>query len=335
MNPPQAPIEIRVEELHKQFDERPVLRGVNLTIRRGEIVAILGASGGGKTVLLQHLIGHYQPDAGRVLIADHDATSGQPREPGRAAPETIDRASAPLVDLATLDCDAMDRLRHHWAVVFQPNALFTGSVYENIALWMREVKLMAESQIRPRVENALKAVGLDPGAVMERDRSKLSGGMAKRVAIARAIAMQPRLIFYDEPTTGLDPSMATQIHDLIQRMHEEEGTEGIRDKGNKGMRELGNEGMRDDASNGSASSSQSLNPLIPQSLSSAPRTSVIITHDTQLLRRLGPRVVLLHEGRVVFDGPYAEFRDKAADMSVVRPYIEQMPSLQLRSVPHA
>jgi len=318
VNPPQAPIEIRVEELHKQFDERPVLRGVNLTIRRGEIVAILGASGGGKTVLLQHLIGHYQPDAGRVLVADHDSPL-----PGN------------LVDLAMLDCDAMDRLRIHWAVVFQPNALFTGSVYENIALWMREVKLMEESQIRPRVENALKAVGLDPDAVMQRDRSKLSGGMAKRVAIARAIAMQPRLIFYDEPTTGLDPSMATQIHDLIQRMHEEErdeGTEGRRDE--VGIKGSGTEGSRDEGKEAEPIPTSSLRPSVPSSLP-VPRTSVIITHDTQLLRRLGPRIVLLHEGRVVFDGPYAEFHDKAADMPVVRPYIEQMPSLQLRAVPHA
>ncbi len=267
-----APPEIRVEDLHKSFGENEVLCGIDLVIDRGNIVAIVGGSGCGKTVLLDHIIGLLQPDRGRVLVADHE-TEG-----------------APLTDLATLDEEGMDRIRVHWAVVFQRNALFSGTVYENIALWLREVQRQEEEAIAPQVRAAVEAVGLDPKTVLSKDREELSGGMAKRVAVARAIAMNPLLIFYDEPTTGLDPHHAAQIHDLIAATHAGRGKSLI------------------------------------------PRTSVIITHDKDLLQRLEPRIVMLHHGAVFFDGPYESFKQSTS--SVIRPYFSEMQALQERKGHH-
>jgi len=258
-------IEIRVEDLHKGFRGHAVLTGVDLEIPRGNMLAIVGASGCGKTVLLHHIIGHLKPDKGRVLVADHE------------------QEGAPLVDLATLDEDGLDHVRLHSAIVFQRNALFSATVYENIALWLREIKGMDEDAIHVRAREALDAVGFKGDqSVLSKDRSELSGGMAKRVALARALAMRPHTIFFDEPTTGLDPVNATQIYDLILATHTERGE--------------------------------------------VKRTTVIITHDKDLLRRLEPRIVMLHRGKVHFDGSYAEFM--ASDSPAIRPYLEAMPSLQ-------
>lgn len=258
-------VEIVVEDLYKAFRGYPVLKGIDLEVPRGDMVAIVGASGCGKTVLLHHIIAHLKPDRGRVLVADHE------------------RQGAPLVDLATLDETGLDRIRLHMAVVFQRNALFSATVYENIALWLREIKRMEEDDILARAREALDAVGFKgDDSVLSKDRSELSGGMAKRVAVARALAMRPKTIFFDEPTTGLDPVNAAQIHDLIGTTHR-----------GAGDRE---------------------------------RTTVIITHDKDLLRRLEPRIVMLHDGKVHFDGPYAAF--EASSSQVVRPYLEAMPGLQ-------
>jgi phospholipid/cholesterol/gamma-HCH transport system ATP-binding protein len=261
------PLEIRIEDLHKVFDDNAVLRGVDLDVRRGEIAAIVGGSGCGKTVLLEHIIGQMQPDSGRVLVADHEETG------------------SPLVDLAAIDDIRMDRIRVHWAVVFQRNALFTGTVYENLALWLREVKGLPEAEIRPLARAALVAVGLDADEVIDQDRDDLSGGMAKRVAVARALAMEPILMFYDEPTTGLDPQHAAQIHDLIATTHQHENPGGA-------------------------------------------RTTLIITHDKDLLHRLHPRIIMIHEGRIYYDGTYEHFRE--LDSPIIRPYFDLMPVLQLR-----
>jgi phospholipid/cholesterol/gamma-HCH transport system ATP-binding protein len=228
------------------------------------MVAIVGASGCGKTVLLHHIIAHLRPDRGRVLVADHE------------------REGSPLVDLAALDERGLDRIRVHTAVVFQRNALFSATVYENIALWLREIKRMGEEDILRRAREALDAVGFKGDeSVLWKDRGELSGGMAKRVALARALAMRPHTIFFDEPTTGLDPVNAGQIYELIYGTHHEPGA--------------------------------------------VKRTTVIITHDKDLLRRLEPRIVMLHGGRVHFDGPFSAF--EASDSDAVRPYLETMGSL--------
>ena len=261
-----AGVEIRVEGLHKAFDEHGVLRGVDLSIPTGAFVAVVGGSGCGKSVLLSHILGLLQPDGGRVLV----------RAP--------DRPGAPLVDLAGLNSNDLDDLHTHWGVVFQRNALFSGSVLDNIGLWLEEVRHLGDAAIDTIAAEVLAAVGLphDPDFLDSRVDS-LSGGMAKRIAIARALAMAPRCMFFDEPTTGLDPVTAAQIQDLLLASHGE---------------------------------------------GEAMRTTVIITHDKDLLYRLRPRVVMLHEGKVSFDGSFEDF--EASDSPIIRPYFELMPVLHRR-----
>jgi phospholipid/cholesterol/gamma-HCH transport system ATP-binding protein len=261
------PIEIRLEGVSKSFGDHEVLRDINLTIHRGELVALVGGSGSGKSVLLDCMTGLLRPTSGRVLVANHSLED------------------APLQDLARLDHDELDEIRLHWSIVFQRNALYSGPVYDNIALWLQQNTKLSSSEIAERVEQSLRAVGFDrPEEIAQKSRSELSGGMAKRVAIARAIAMAPDIIFYDEPTSGLDPRLSSQIHDLISRTHAETAPDGER------------------------------------------RTSLVITHDKDLLARLQPRVVMLHDHGVHFDGAFRDFAE--SDSDVIRPYFELMPTLQ-------
>lgn len=273
--PPTA--EIVVSQLRKSFNGREVLRGISATFNRGEIIALVGHSGCGKTVFLDHLTGLMQPDSGSIRVVDHSRK---------------DRA---LIELVGLDADGKDQIRLHWAVVFQHNALFTGTVYENCALWLREHTSLPERKIKLRVRDALSSVALDVDDVINKPRESLSGGMAKRVAIARAIATDPAVIFYDEPTTGLDPVVSGHIHELIWDTH--------------------NRPRMTDAGKAGVAGADS-------------RTSIIITHDRELLRRLSPRVVMFDGGIVVFDGPYERFR--FADVPAARRYLEEMPALNAR-----
>ncbi|HPO93432.1 MAG TPA: ATP-binding cassette domain-containing protein, partial [Phycisphaerales bacterium] len=296
--PAPFPIELRAERVAKSFGAKHVLADIDITIRSGEIVAIVGGSGSGKTVLLDTLIGLHAPSSGRVLAANHNA----PRDPATGAP--------PLIDLADLDSDALDLLRLHWAVVFQRNALFSGSVRSNIALWLKEHTLLSEQQIDERVRECLQAVSLDVHDVIDKDRDALSGGMAKRVAIARAIACDPLVIFYDEPTTGLDPVISATIHELIWNLHH-------RPLENLPLRELPG-GTR-----------RQLNRA------GLTRTSIIVTHDKELLRRLAPRVVMLDRGRICYDGPYERFGAPGPDGGgePARQYLASMPVLHQRFGP--
>lgn len=267
----EAGVEVRCEDVHVSFDELQVLQGVNLEIRSGDLVALVGGSGSGKTVLLQCILRNLRPQRGKVWIADHE------------------RPGAPLVDVHRLKDSRMDGVRRHWAVVFQRNALFSGTVLDNVGLWLREIeRLEDEDEIRSRAVRALEAVGFRADdTLLSKQRDELSGGMQKRVAVARAIAMDPLLVFYDEPTTGLDPSLAEQVHELIEQVHES-----------------------------------------PHEETGGRRTTLIITHDKDLLYRLEPRVVLLHGGKVHFDGSYAEFADSESE--VVQPYFDLMPELHAR-----
>ena len=263
-------IEIRIEGLEKAFNGHQVLRGIDLELHRGEFVAIVGGSGSGKTVLLNHILGLLEPDAGRILVADHEL------------------ADAPL-DLTTFE-DEMElaRIHTHWGVVFQRNALFSGTVLENIGLWLHEIKNLDVPEITEVARRVLSAVGLPTEDVfLESDAESLSGGMAKRLAVARALSMNPAIFFYDEPTTGLDPTSASQIHDLILETHSRTTDGGA-------------------------------------------ITTVMITHDKDLLSRLHPRTVMLHEGRIFFDRPFSEFQ--ATDSPIIRPYFDLMPILHGREL---
>jgi phospholipid/cholesterol/gamma-HCH transport system ATP-binding protein len=208
--PSAASAEIQIERLSKSFGSNRVFDGINLIVDSGEMIAIVGGSGCGKTTLLRHIIGLEHPDQGRVLLADHES-------PG-----------SPLVDLAALNAAGMERLERHWGIVFQGNALLSGwSVEANIALALREVQHLDEPTISRKVREALLEVALDREKDLDVIVDQLSGGMAKRVAIARALAKDPILLLYDEPTTGLDPQVAEQIELLIKSTHYKKTASGV------------------------------------------------------------------------------------------------------------
>jgi phospholipid/cholesterol/gamma-HCH transport system ATP-binding protein len=183
---------IRVQRLHKRFGSQPVLRGIDLDIATGEVMVVIGRSGGGKSVLLKHLIGLLRPDAGTVAV---DGT-----------------------EITRLRGGELDRVRERYGVVFQGGALFDSmSVAENVAFPLREKSRLGHAEIRGRVEEKLEQVGLsDMG---HKNPAEISGGMRKRVAIARALVTEPEIVFFDEPTTGLDPILVNTIHHLIVELH--------------------------------------------------------------------------------------------------------------------
>jgi phospholipid/cholesterol/gamma-HCH transport system ATP-binding protein len=183
---------IRVENLRKSFGGEPVLKGVNLEVNRGEIMIVIGQSGGGKTVLLKHLLGLLGADAGRIVVAG--------------------------VDITELRGEALDAVRRRYGVVFQGGALFDSmSVFDNVAFPLRERTALGRAEIAERVNAKLEQVGL--GGMGEKNPAEISGGMRKRVAIARALVTEPEIVFFDEPTTGLDPVLVNTIHGLIVDLH--------------------------------------------------------------------------------------------------------------------
>jgi len=185
---------IRVQGLHKRFGSQEVLRGVDLDIATGEIMVVIGRSGGGKSVLLKHMIGLLRPDAGAVLVDGTDIT----RLRGRA----------------------LDRVRERYGVVFQGGALFDSmSVWDNVAFPLREKSRHSTAEIQGRVEEKLEQVGLD--GMGDKNPAEISGGMRKRVAIARALVTEPRLILADEPTGNLDTRTSAEIMGLLRTLNAE------------------------------------------------------------------------------------------------------------------
>ena len=184
---------IRVEDLHKAFGDQPVLRGLTLEVNTGEIMIVIGRSGGGKSVFLKHLLGLLQPDAGRIWVDG--------------------------VDITLLRGRALDRVRERYGVVFQGGALFDSmTVFDNVAFPLREKKSgLSPVEIRDRAEEKLGQVGLS--GMGHKNPAEISGGMRKRVAIARALVTEPEVVFFDEPTTGLDPVLVNAIHHLILDLH--------------------------------------------------------------------------------------------------------------------
>jgi phospholipid/cholesterol/gamma-HCH transport system ATP-binding protein len=219
---------IEARSLRKGFGAHTVLSGVDLRIERGEAVAIIGRSGGGKSVLLKHLIGLMQPDAGEVSIGGERITGMGERE--------------------------LLRIRRRFGMLFQGAALFDSlTVAENVGFVLRRERAVTAGELERRVREALALVGLE--GTQTKKPAELSGGMRKRVGLARAIIHRPEIVLYDEPTTGLDPVMADSIDQLIA--------------------------------------------LVCEQLSV---TSVVVTHDLRTVRRVGRRVMMLHQGRIHADG---------------------------------
>ena len=237
---------IEVRDLKKSFGSHTILDGVSLRIEHGESVVIIGRSGGGKSVLLKHLIGLLKPDAGQVLIDDEDIV--------------------PLNERGLL------RVRSKFGMLFQGAALFDSmTVAENVGFALRRNRKLPEAEVREKVAAALDVVQL-PGTE-EKKPSELSGGMRKRVGLARAIVYQPEIVLYDEPTTGLDPIVSDSIDQLILR---------VRDRFKV--------------------------------------TSVVVTHDMRSARRVGQRILMLHDKKIYVTGTPDEIF--SSQDPVVRRFVE-------------
>lgn len=219
---------IEARHLHKRFGELRVLNGVDLRVERGESVVIIGRSGGGKSILLKHLIGLLTPDEGEVLVEGQSISRLSERE--------------------------LLQVRRHFGMLFQSAALFDSlTVAENVGFLLRRERRLTSRQIAAKVDAALEMVDL-PGT-QDKKPAELSGGMRKRVGLARAIVYEPRILLFDEPTTGLDPIVAASINDLILRVRERLHV-----------------------------------------------TVIVVTHDMVSARRVGQRILMLHQGRIHFAG---------------------------------
>ena len=215
---------IEVRNLVRSFGPHRVLDGVSFTIQTGESVVIIGRSGCGKSVLLKHIIGLIPPDSGDVLINGENIVGMNERQ--------------------------LLKVRHQFGMLFQSAALFDSmTVAENVSFALRRERKFTEAEITAKVTEALEVVDLR--GTEEKKPSELSGGMRKRVGLARAIVYQPAIVLYDEPTTGLDPIVSDSIDKLILRVCERMKV-----------------------------------------------TSVVVTHDMRSARRVGQRILMLHQGRV-------------------------------------
>lgn len=237
---------IEVRNLKKSFGSSPVLDGVSFRIEKGESVVIIGRSGGGKSVLLKHIIGLLMPDSGEVFIAGEEITRMNERE--------------------------LIRVRGQFGMVFQGAALFDSmTIAENVGFAFRRQKDLTQKEIACRVAEALEVVDL-PG-VEHKKPSELSGGMRKRVGLARAIVYRPEIVLYDEPTTGLDPIVSDSIDKLIMRVSERFHV-----------------------------------------------TTVVVTHDLRSARRVGQRIIMLHDKKIHANGTPEEIF--SSQDPIVRQFID-------------
>jgi phospholipid/cholesterol/gamma-HCH transport system ATP-binding protein len=237
---------IEVRDLTKSFGAQLVLDSVGFRIENGESVAIIGRSGSGKSVLLKHLIGLLQPDTGEVLIDGENIVPMNERQ--------------------------LLRVRRKFGMMFQGAALFDSmTVAENVAFWLRRHEHLTEAEIGRRVAGTLEMVDL-PGTE-DKNPAELSGGMRKRVGLARAIIYEPQIVLYDEPTTGLDPIVSDSIDQLILR---------VRDR--------------------------------------LKVTTVVVTHDMRTARRVGQRVLMLHNKKIYANGTPDQIFDSLDP--VVRQFVD-------------
>lgn len=186
---------IEIRGLWTQFGDMVVHRNIDLSVRRGEIMSLVGGSGSGKTTMLRQMLGLERPARGEVRIFG--------------------------IDLHGKDSVGLRKLRERWGMLFQEGALFSAlTVYENIALPLRELRVIDEELIHDLVMMKLDMVGIEPRHASKMP-SDLSGGMVKRIALARALALEPELLFLDEPTAGLDPDRSESFVSLIKELHRE------------------------------------------------------------------------------------------------------------------
>ncbi len=236
---------IDIINLSKFFEGRKVLDNLNLSIRQGETMVIIGRSGCGKSVLLKHIIGLMSPDFGQVFIDKVDITSLREKQ--------------------------LHDLRMRFGMLFQGGALFDSlSVGENVGFALLEHTAMPKADIYKRVRECLTMVGLK--GIENLKPAELSGGMKKRVALARAICMRPGIILYDEPTTGLDPIMSDAINDLIKALHDRLQV-----------------------------------------------VSIVVTHDMTSAYKIGDRIAMLYNGKIIEVGTPQQIKDTANP--VVRQFI--------------
>ncbi|RME24323.1 MAG: ABC transporter ATP-binding protein [Deltaproteobacteria bacterium] len=191
---------IEIRDLHKSFGDNHVLRGIDLTVEEGKTTVIIGASGSGKSVLMKHMIGLLRPDSGKVVVDGLDTSELGERE--------------------------LAKVRQKFGMVFQNAALFDSmTVGENVAFPLREHRRLPEKEIRRIVEEKLRVVDLE--GVEHLYPAELSGGMRKRVGLARAVVLDPRIVLYDEPTTGLDPITANSVDEMILAAQERLGVTSV------------------------------------------------------------------------------------------------------------
>jgi len=223
---------IRIRDLHKSFGARAVLRGFSLDVHRTEMLAIVGGSGTGKSVLLKHLAGILRPDGGTIEL------------------EGIDIVQAPR--------DRIQEVHRKIGYLFQEGGLLNSlTVFDNIALPLRETAQLGEEEIRERVTDRLRRVGIAESE--NKFPAELSGGMRKRAGLARAIVEERSFFFFDEPTSALDPVSAASIRTLIRQLHEQWKS-----------------------------------------------TSLVVTHDLNLVSTVADRIAFLSEGRVRQTGTFEE-----------------------------
>jgi len=247
---------IRIRGLKKRLGLKQVLDGVDLDIQAGETVVVMGRSGSGKSVLLKHIIGLMVPDAGNIEVEGVEIVGMGERE--------------------------LDAVRRRFGMLFQSAALFDSlTVGDNVGLGLREHLRLPDAEVRKRVAERLAWVGL--ASVEGMKPAPLSGGMRKRVGLARAVAMDPQYILYDEPTTGLDPITADAIDQLIRSLQKRLGV-----------------------------------------------TSIVVTHDMTSAYKVADRMVMLHEGKIVFSGTPQETR--TTTNPVVHQFVEGSSTGPIRAL---
>lgn len=238
MNEPQKAagqdVKIRIHDLHKSFGSKMVLDGLNVNIAPAESLVVIGGSGSGKSVLLQHIIGLLKPDSGTVEVD------------GQAVEKLGNRE--------------ITEFRRKFGMSFQEGALFDSmTVWQNVAFPLQRLKKMSRSEINDRVEECLTMVRLE--GVAEKLPSQLSGGMRRRVGFARSVAHEPEILLFDEPTTGLDPVTTALIDEVILDLSDRLKT-----------------------------------------------TTVTITHDMESAFRIGDRIAMLYQGKIIAEAPPDEFQ---------------------------